>query len=796
MASVSSTQASEGNDDVFSGDGGGGTDATLANEVLRQLPSYRTMTMTLRVARRASARTLARRRSTSRARGASLASELTAGDGTDSAPNAAGVAQAAPAPVRDITVCMAAKRVERIRRKDSSAQLTTWQGWKRSQWKSLKRLNTSVKSWLKGLVLWRSSIHQIEGKFGTGIQAYFSFLRFLVVLNAVIFLLMLFFVTVPAIVGQHVAHPSSSSATTALASTNDTSDMNRNANSNANVSAEAQRTINPVCAKYDPTNSGLVHYYHRILDLLSGTGFLEPTSLFYGFYGTGSYDLPADVRYNLPLAYLLTTLAYLVLSLVWIVKRSAEGFKHSLVQTEERFCNYCNKVFSGWDFCISDPDAAALKQSSISFELQADLEEEKIRSNIRGRSAMERLRIYSLRVLLNVVVLGLLAASFYSIYVATIDSQALLMQHAATEQKSRFIVSLVVEYLPSIVITAANFLMPVLFEVIITFEDYTPDFEIKLLLIRTVFLKLASIAVLLVSLWIQIVRCDGVVCEPCGYNHKTYPCWENRVGQEMYKLTIFDFIIFVAMVLFIEFPRKIIVTYCPFKIVQLVGTQEFSIPQNVLSIVYSQTICWIGAFFSPLIPLIAMIKYIIFFYLKKLSLFENCLPSVRPFRASSSNFFFLLVLLLGLVLAAVPVGYSVASMAPSQSCGPFRGAVRVWDVVPASMRSLPPAAQKLLNVLSSEAFAVPLFILICLVLFYLIALAGAHKRVIHQLREQLAMEAKDKQFLITKLMEMQSSGPSQSEKRRASVRERASRAARGGGRADDPTRPPLPGAVC
>uniref|UniRef100_S4R879 Transmembrane channel-like protein n=1 Tax=Petromyzon marinus TaxID=7757 RepID=S4R879_PETMA len=305
--------------------------------VLRQLPSYRTMTMTLRVARRASARTLARRRSASRARGASLASELT----TDSASNGAGVVQAAPAPVRDITVCMAAKRVERIRRKDSSAQLTTWQGWKRSQWKSLKRLNTLVKSWLKGLVLWRSSIHQIEGKFGTGIQAYFSFLRFLVVLNAVIFLLMLCFVTVPAIVGQHVAHPSSSSATNF-----------------------------PVCAQYDPTNSGLVHYYHRILDLLSGTGFLEPTSLFYGFYGTGSYDLPADVRYNLPLAYLLTTLAYLVLSLVWIVKRSAEGFKHSLVQTEERFCNYCNKVFSGWDFCISDPDAAALKQSSISFELQ------------------------------------------------------------------------------------------------------------------------------------------------------------------------------------------------------------------------------------------------------------------------------------------------------------------------------------------------------------------------------------------------------------------------------------------
>lgn len=33
-------------------------------------------------------------------------------------------------------------------------------------------------------------------------------------------------------------------------------------------------------------------------------------------------------------------------------------------------------------------------------------------------------------------------------------------------------------------------------------------------------------------------------------------CWETRVGQEMYKLTIFDFIIIAAVTIFVEFPRK------------------------------------------------------------------------------------------------------------------------------------------------------------------------------------------------------------------------------------------------
>ncbi len=44
----------------------------------------------------------------------------------------------------------------------------------------------------------------------------------------------------------------------------------------------------------------------------------------------------------------------------------------------------------------------------------------------------------------------------------------------------------------------------------------------------------------------------------------------------------------------------------------------------------------------------------------QVSLVTNCRPATRPFRASSSHFFFLVVLLIGLALACVPVMVSIA----------------------------------------------------------------------------------------------------------------------------------------
>lgn len=54
---------------------------------------------------------------------------------------------------------------------------------------------------------------------------------------------------------------------------------------------------------------------------------------------------------------------------------------------------------------------------------QTDLEEERIKQKIADRSRKEKCRIYLIRFILNLFVIGVLAGCFYSIYLATVFSQ-------------------------------------------------------------------------------------------------------------------------------------------------------------------------------------------------------------------------------------------------------------------------------------------------------------------------------------------------------------------------------------
>ncbi|KAK5899861.1 hypothetical protein CesoFtcFv8_009289 [Champsocephalus esox] len=686
-----------------------------SNPLLDQLPSYQSL-----LYRRKSSTAGTKRRSSSRGRIGSSGSGKW-GVGTISRREEKPKSQMEERPIRELPRTMAEKRRDNTQRLEEDRELSSLKQLEHSTRRHLRRLRDDVHQWLGSLKLWRGDIHLIEGMFGTGILSYFSFLRFLVMLNLIIFVLMFSFVMLPIIIAPNVS-----------------------GNITYNLNLESECSVYPSSAR-----RGLVIFHEHITDLLSGGGFLEQTYLFYGYYRADKIHF-SNSTYNLPLAYLLVTIAYLFFSLIWIVKRSATGFKRNLVQDEDRFQSFCNKIFAGWDFCITNENAVRLKRSSLLYELRTDLEEERIKQKIADRTRKERCRIYLIRLILNLFVIGVLMGCFYSIYLATIFSQEVQMD----TKKDNFIVDLIYEYLPSIVITLANFITPLLFSAIINYEDYSPAFEIRFTLMRCVFMRLTSIGVLLFSLWSQITTCGKEPCL-CGYNHVLYSCWETRIGQEMYKLTIFDFIIIFAVTVFVEFPRKLIVQHCDCGLAKWFGQQEFAIPQNVLEIVYGQTICWIGTFYSPMLPAICTMKYFFIFYIKKVSLINNCRPATRPFRASSSNFFFLVVLLIGLALACLPVSFSVAQINSSQACGPFVNYTTSWEVLPNTVSELPHGIKTLLFALSSEAFAVSFFVVTCLIMFYVIALAGAHKRVINQLREQLVVEGRDKRFLIQKLCQAQ-----------------------------------------
>ncbi|XP_038633961.1 transmembrane channel-like protein 7 isoform X1 [Scyliorhinus canicula] len=623
--------------------------------------------------------------------------------------------------LRELPVSLTEKREMSDKRKYNSGSLSSWETWKQSQQKLLKKLKEEASHAISWLELWKGSLGEIEGRYGNGIQSYFTFLRFLVFLNLFAFLLVGGFVLLPSIYISKMKL-------------------------NQTVAEQPQNTSE--CFKYDPYHHGLVPFYAYILDLFSGTGFMEASYMFYGYY---TFDGNQISNYNLPLAYLLTMVLYFLFCLCWILKRIVNGFKQECMQEASYSTRHSAKIFSLWDFCIKAPMMAILKQQSIVNDLKIDLQEQRCRRMKAERSTKDKVFLYSIRVVLNLFIMLLLTGAFYCIYQATKSSQQ-FQQKGNGSGKIYFLFEFFMEYLPPIVISVSNILLPFLFRIIVRYEEYPPNTEINLILIRSVFLRLSNLSMLVFSLWQHITCSDGKKedCEACGYNIH-YQCWETKIGQEMYKLMLFDFLACIGVTFCVELPRKFVAEHGPVGLTKMLQKQQFMVPENVLDIVDGQTIVWIGMFYSPLLPLLNIVKHFITFYVKKHSLYNYCRPGKRLFRLSSSKIFFQLILLFGLVVAIVPIMVNVTLVHPSIPCGPFRQHKTAWEIIPKLVSTLPSEVQIFLKYITSEPFILLLITVLCTVLTILVSLVQTNRSTITQLKQHLILAGKDKRYLVKKL---------------------------------------------
>ncbi|XP_030859807.2 voltage-gated chloride channel TMC4 isoform X2 [Gorilla gorilla gorilla] len=624
-----------------------------------------------------------------------------------------------PHPSRELPWPMQARRAHR-QRNASRDQVVYGSGTKTDQWaRLLRRSKEKTKEGLRSLQPWAWTLKRIGGQFGAGTESYFSLLRFLLLLNVLASVLMACMTLLPTWLGGAPPGPPS-----------------------PNISSP--------CGSYNPHSQGLVTFATQLFNLLSGEGYLEWSPLFYGFY---------PPRPRLAVTYLCWAFAVGLIYLLLILHRSVSGLKQTLLAESEALTSYSHRVFSAWDFGLCGDVHVRLRQRIILYELKVELEETVVRRQAALRTLGQQARVWLVRVLLNLLVVALLAAAFYGVYWATGCTVELQEMPLVQELP---LLKLGVNYLPSIFIAGVNFVLPPVFKLIAPLEGYTRSRQIVFILLRTVFLRLASLVVLLFSLWNQIT-CGGDSeaedCETCGYNYKQLPCWETVLGQEMYKLLLFDLLTVLAVALLIQFPRKLLCGLCPGALGRLAGTQEFQVPDEVLGLIYAQTVVWVGSFFCPLLPLLNTVKFLLLFYLKKLTLFSTCSPAARTFRASAANFFFPLVLLLGLAISSVPLLYSIFLIPPSKLCGPFRGQSTIWAQIPESISSLPETIQNFLFFLGTQAFAVPLLLISSILMAYTVALANSYGRLISELKRQRETEAQNKVFLARRAVALTSTKP-------------------------------------
>ncbi|XP_043108831.1 transmembrane channel-like protein 7 [Puntigrus tetrazona] len=583
-------------------------------------------------------------------------------------------------PLRDLPVCLQDKRDVREQQHLQRHSIGHWDSWRRSQNKTKQRLKEHVGGAISALLPWRHTLYKIEGQFGVGVKAYFVFLRYLLCLN----LLYCFIITGSVLTPSLVFRRSSE----------------------------------------DHGSLGFQNFSFK--DFFVGSGVLESSPVFHSFFTNGS------LRYeclNTPILFLLGMTSVLFLSIIMVVRRTVVGYKQSWLTGNRYTSNLSYKVFCGWDFCIQSPQTASLKQNFIRNELKMDLEEQTFKQKVQERSLRRWIELISLRILLNFIVLVFLGGSFTLICFA--------LQMSKDECVHHWSVCLMLEYLPPITMTTVNYVLPHVFSKISEFEDYSLTIQLNLTLIRSIFLKLASLSI---YLFFFITSSSA--------SKKQVKCKENEFGKEMYKLTIFNLLECFFTAFCVAYPRTLLVERFPSsKMAKLLGKKQFEISFNVLDLVNSQTVTWVGVFYCPLLPAINAIRLFFLFYVKKFTAVRCCAPAQRMFRTASSSVLFHFMLLLGLFVAVVTLVVNINRF-DQGGCGPFEGNGTVFNVTSVCINTLPISVQTTINYISSEAFAFTLILAEVVILTSYVSRGRANRKAIERLKDMLVMCSSDKRFLV------------------------------------------------
>lgn len=195
--------------------------------------------------------------------------------------------RASRAPVRTLPYAMADRRCIRQLREPEGVKTSCWQRWQRRQQIAGRRLGEALQRLAQGFGLWEGALYEIGGLFGTGIQSYFTFLRFLLLLNLLTLLLTSSFVLLP-LVWLRPPDPGPGLNFTALQ-----------------------------CPGGTQPQTGVPSFQNQLWNVLTGRAF-NNTYLFYGGYRAGPESSSA---YSIRLAYLLSPLACLLLCFCGILRQ-------------------------------------------------------------------------------------------------------------------------------------------------------------------------------------------------------------------------------------------------------------------------------------------------------------------------------------------------------------------------------------------------------------------------------------------------------------------------------------------
>ncbi|KAM8998982.1 transmembrane channel-like protein 6 [Sarcophilus harrisii] len=557
-------------------------------------------------------------------------------------------------------------------------------------------------SGLYALKPWRYSLKQISGQFGSSVLSYFLFLKTLVSFNILLLLLLL-----PFIVAVQVAFP--------------------------------------------PTSESSNFQSFTGLELFTGGGPFTHTVMYYGYYSNFTLNQPCSshqssdhcpanavhLPYNMPLAYLFTIGFSFFITCITLVYSMSRSFGKSY-RVGSTLGVHAITVFCSWDYNVTQKWASRLQHDNIRTQLKELLAEWQLKQY--PRSVCGRLR--QMTVLFLVWLLSLASVLGCAIAVYSFSEFMHENHEIRTETISEKLQEARLLVLP-LIVCIINLVVPYFYNVLAICEQHdSPVLEVYVAICRNLILKMVIL---------------GLLCYHwMGRKVKSLEdqCWETFVGQELYRFMVMDFIFTLVDTLFGELVWRLISEK-----LKRDRKPEFDVARNVLELIYGQTLTWLGVLFSPLLPVIQVLKLLFLFYIKKISLMANCQAPRKPWRASHMTTIFITLLCFPSFLgAAIFLSYAIWQVRPSRNCGPFRTLDTIYEAGKVWIRRLEEASPSVTwftwihqNLVENTFFIFLMSIVLLVAIYFNIQVVKGQRKVICLLKEHINNEGEDKIFLINKI---------------------------------------------
>ena len=578
-----------------------------------------------------------------------------------------------PSPLEDLNqqthLCINRPQLARERREMIILKLQQDQeNVRKSYWAEFKKkwgvFQLQLTRVLTYVIIWRGAIQSLEGQLGTTVGTYFRFIRFLFIMSILPFLLTAFFIFIPQLV--------------------------------YNYGYQLNETL---ARRADFSVSG------DLLGLIAGDGWFGQTELFYGAYLY--YPNTTSFYYNIPLAYLVTSFASILVYLVCLTIQYGIQFKQSVTPiTASVGFRMSGITFGAWDFGIAK-DVAAHKYHDIVYKrFRSEIK----RKNFIGDTWKGFLKIILVRIFFNALTILLLLLSAVIVLFTNIWSYS---------ARCGSTVRLIGINLPGLINTVTVFaiikVLQIIFIRFASLEYYkSKRTEVNITLIRLILIRLASLFTITTILLFTTSKAfdnnnnnkstllfgDDTVNE--WINSFSYAnnftvdadcdsatCWEEYFGKEFYSLAVTYIAITLAVELLLNPSRHFINKYkveihsflglrrfgktadVLFSLVT--GRPTFQVIKHILDLIYFQALIFLGFFFCPVLPLFAFLAYIILFYLKLLACryFKDMSVSSISDDVTRNNLFYTYLLIATYIVSMSAVMFALLRFEPSDSCGPF-----------------------------------------------------------------------------------------------------------------------------